>query len=129
MLLDVALPFVKEMLQEEREFIPFGAQLTPALKSSLVHGDVGVETPKSNGVIGFLAAHFYEEARANNIVAAAICFMGTTNGKDVAVFRMSHADGASIDVFLPYEIKAVGDHEFGSIFTSQGTRNFLRAAH
>jgi hypothetical protein len=69
-LLDAALPSAKRMLEKEREFIPFGARLDNASNVSIVHGDVGVETPKSKDTIAFLTHHFFKEAKTGMIVAA-----------------------------------------------------------
>ena len=125
LLLDVALPFAKRMLEGESEFIPFGAILKDDSNIALVAGDVGSERPSSQRVVDFLMASFKEQKQQGNLAAAVICFMGIVSQQDVAVFRMSHATGDKLDVFLPYEITQEKKLILGKIFASKGVANFL----
>jgi len=129
-LLDGALPFAKRMLLEEGEFIPFGASLTSNAAATLVAGDVGKEHPKSDEVVKLLTSTFATEAANQKIVAAAICFMASTTTSDgakqeVAVFRMSHVSGETIDIFLPYSFGKSSRAIFKEIFATKGSSNFL----
>ncbi|MCX8003845.1 MAG: hypothetical protein N2688_02640 [Burkholderiaceae bacterium] len=121
-LLDAARPFAERMLREEGEFIPFAATLNSAGTVALLAGDVGVERPASTAVIEFLRESLSRLSTDEQVVAAAICFMGVATGRntDVAVFQMCDVWGNALEIYLPYRILAKGEVEFGQITAARG---------
>jgi len=125
-MLDTALPFVKRMLAECGDFIPFGIRLPIAGKAEFMNADVGVEHPRSADVMLLLESTLKNEAEHGQIRGGAICFMGrvTRPGEstpvDVATFRMAHVSGEMLDVFLPYGISGDDHVTYSALFAAKG---------
>jgi hypothetical protein len=132
-MLDAGLPFVKRMLTEFGEFIPFGVRVPNTGRAELLAGDVGVEHPRSADVMALLEETFKRSAAKRAIRSGAICFMGRVSRPssdspvDAAIFRMAHVDGDMLEVFLPYTTSRRGAVSFGDIFASKGAAFKLSA--
>ncbi len=125
-LLNVLLPFARQMLAKHGEFFPHAAAMTVEGQVKLVDAYDGNEHPKSQAVLDMLHAGLREEAQKAEIRAAGVCFdvraqpLGRSEKTDAIQVNLEHVDGEAISVFLPYKKSIFGRLKYGDLFATPG---------
>jgi hypothetical protein len=131
---NVLLPVAKRMLTEHGEFFPTGVVMN--LDGEIVNCSAlesGDEHPASQAVIDVLTENLRELASRGDIRAAGICCdvrVATQEHPekvDAVQFALEHANGESVDVFLPYDLDSSNEVRFGRMFASRRQSQFFAA--
>jgi len=131
-LFNEALPFAQEMLAKHGEFYPFAVSMTSEGEVVHVGADTGDDNPSSPEVIDLLAGGLREQANRRGIRAAALCVdvrtipPGETEKRDAICARLEHANGETVDVFVPYRKGWLGKPKYGDLFAAQGEHHIFR---
>src|SRR5262249_15670743 len=121
-LLNIVLPFARQMLAHHGEFYPFGAQMSAEGETKHVGGYTGDEHPPSQELIDLLKGAFQARAKKCELRATALCIdirtipPGQTEKVDAIYVELDHADGESVKVFLPYAKDSSGAVSYGELF-------------
>lgn len=125
-LFDAALPFSKQMLTEQGEFLPYGQAMQPNNKIVSVGAKIeGNERASSDELMDLLKTSFIEASKSKEYKATAIVYdvlinLPNKNEKsDAIAVDLDHERGYSVIVFIPYTISE-GNLEFGEIFANKG---------
>ena len=118
-LLDAALPFAENMLQQHREFFPYGYAMDKNGKTVAVSGYDSRERPPSSDLIRQLKKVFVSGAKSGEYKATALVYdvrinlPGTGAKSDAIAVSLNHRDNYSVVVFFPYKFESaklvVGD--------------------
>ena len=103
-LLNTALPFAQQMLDEHGEFFPYGVALDEAGDQRMLAGDPGQgEHPASLDVLATLV----EGLRRERASLRAVAFVSDIRLSDSDAVRveLEHRDGHAMAVFLQYKTK------------------------
>ncbi len=125
-LLDVLLPFAKQMLQQHREFFPFGGRMVQDGTIAHVGATDGTEHPPSQPLIQLMQDAFREEARTTNLRTCGILYdvrivpPGRNDKQDAIAAALDHVSGYSVVVFFPYRFDESGELHVESPFASEG---------
>ena len=131
-LMNAVLPFAKKMLSEHGEFYPYGGAVNS--NGEIIHmmsGD-GDEHPPSQKLIDLLIESSRAQAKAGEYRATAIVFdvrvkpPNSDQKTDAIQINLDHADGLSIAVFLPYQVKGKGEVVYGEMFAQQGDAKIFK---
>jgi len=107
-LLDVLLPFAKQMLQQHEEFYPFGGRMVLDGTISHVGATFGTEHPPSQPLIQLMQDAFRAEARATGLRTCGILYdirtvpPNRSEKQDAIAAALDHASGYSVVVIFPY---------------------------
>ena len=131
-LLNDILPFAKKMLSEHGEFFPYGGAITT--KGEIIHigASDGDEHPPSQNLIDVLIESFQAQAKAGAYRATAIVFdvrvkpPSSDQKTDAVQINLDHADGLSVECFLPYQIKGKGEVVYGEMFAQKGAAQIFK---
>lgn len=124
---NVLLDFARQMLAQHGEFFPFAASMQPDGQIAHIAADVGKERPRSQEVLDVLYGSLSAQAAQGEIRAAGVCvdvrtIPPSTSAKvDAICVHLEHADGAVLEVFLPYIPATSGAPEYGEIFATRAT--------
>jgi hypothetical protein len=107
-LLDALLPFAEKMLQEHREFFPFGGSM--ASDGTITHEGAsnGTEQPPSQELIDLLKQAHQRNASTGNLRACASVYdirtipPGRAEKQDAIAAAIDHVSGYSAIVIFPY---------------------------
>jgi hypothetical protein len=119
-LLHEVLPVALERLRERGGFHPFGAGRAPDGDTWFVAAFDGAERPPGADLVAMLEERVGRRARAGEYEALALVSDVRMRGRDgasreaVRVF-LEHADGACVEVFMPYR----QDPETGRVETDE----------
>ena len=133
-LMNSLIPFAQKLLAKAGEFYPFGASMRPDGQLAMNGAYTGSERPRSQELIDLLTSGFQREAAAGNLCAAGICFdvrvlpPGATEKSDAICVQLEHADGESIEIYLPYKKGWFGKVKYGELFANPGTPAFFSAS-
>lgn len=106
-LLNVALPFAQQMLDQHGEFFPFAASVDNSGEVALEAGDPGQgERPASADVLATLVEGL--QARQDDLRAVALCADVRLTDSDGVRVEVEHREGVAIAVVLPYKKKRFG---------------------
>ena len=125
-LLDVMVPFAKQMLTNHGEFYPYGATMDANGKITSVGGYTGDEQPKSAEVIDLLRAAYRRDGQSSRIMACSLAYdirtipPGQTEKADAVAVELDHRDGMSLVVVYPYSISADKKLQFQTPFAMKG---------
>jgi hypothetical protein len=130
-LLDVLLPFAKQMLQQHREFLPFGRRMDPDGTIAHVGATDGTEHPASRSLICLMQGAFREEARTGILRTCGILYdvrikpPGRAEKQDAIAAALDHVSGYSVVVFFPYGFDDSGQLKVESPFASEGEHSIF----
>jgi len=130
-LLNIAIPFAKDMLQKHTGFHPFGMTVSSDGQAELFAADMGSAQP-STAAIDALTGGFRDKATAGEIRAACVCFdagarlPGYPDLVDTICCRLDHRNGAPVDMFVPYR-KEPGHVRFDDTVGLAGTPTVFAA--
>jgi hypothetical protein len=131
-LMNELLPFAKRMLDEYREFHPFGGTLSSW--GEIVHVGASIDDQDfSSGTTlrDVMKKSFRDDADVGKFRAAAIvCDVrvqapGEPDVRDAIQVEIDHRDGYSAVVFFPYTFSAAGVLSVEPPFASKGTNRIF----
>lgn len=114
-LLNSALPFAQQMLDERGEFFPYGVALSAAGEARMVAGDPGQgEHPRSQDVLRTIVEGLRRER--DNLRAVALVADVRMADSDAVRVELEHSEGPTMAVLLPYTKKRLRRTvEFGNL--------------
>lgn len=120
-LLDAALPFATQMLDEHGEFFPYGVALDAAGNERMIAGDPGSgERPESSEVLATLVQGLQQQRR--DLRAVALVSDVLVAGSDAIRVELEHREGQLLAVLLRYKKKRFRSGiEYGELSASPGT--------
>jgi len=125
-LMNEVLPFAQKMLKDYGEFYPYGGFINSKGEIVFSGAHDGNEHPSSKDLIDLMTKAFQTAAKSGECRATAIMYdsriipPGSTQKSDAIAINLDHADGLSIIVFLPYQIKEKGNVIYGEMFAQKG---------
>lgn len=130
-LLDTLLPFAEQMLQQHREFFPFGGHMTP--DGTVTHEGAynGTEHPPSQELIDLLLQAHQRDAAAQKLRACATIYdirtipPGRTEKQDAIAATIDHVLGYSAVVIFPYSFDASQKLRVESPFAVEGAHDIF----
>jgi hypothetical protein len=125
-LVNAALPFAQQMLDEKGEFYPYAVALSDEGETQMVMGWGGGEQPTSAAMVETLVAGLRGDR--DSLRAAALVANVRTTGADSVQVELEHRDGHVIVVQLPYKKKRFGRGiEYGSLGAGTGSQRIWSA--
>jgi hypothetical protein len=131
-LLNVLLPFAKQMLAEYGSFNPFGAVMESDGKPRMVGADIkGTDFPKAVELIQILEAEFHRNAEEGTIKASGICIdvrvtpPGELEKTDAIQLRFEHVGGQALSAFLPYKKGKNEEMIYGEMYLERELRTIF----
>jgi hypothetical protein len=130
-LVNKAVPFAQQMLQEHGEFHPFACVISANDEFTHIGVDTGKEQPGAHEVVEELVFSLKDMATNGMIHATAICIdvrtipPGQTEKSDAICMRLERSDTDPIQVILPYRKKLMGRYDFGEMFATAGDREIF----
>ena len=120
-LVNAALPFATQQLEQHGEFYPYGVSRSTAGDESMVAGDPGAgERPASTAVLATLVEGLRRE-RDGLRAAALVADVRWSDGDAIRV-ELEHREGQAIAVLLPYNKKPFGRGvEFGNLAAGESS--------
>lgn len=122
-LVNAALPFAQQMLDQHGEFFPYAVALETSGTERFIAGDPGDgERPPSASVLetlvdGLVAAR--DELRATALVSDV-----RLSSSDAVRLELEHREGNAISVFIPYKIGRFRRKvEYGSLSADVGSHH------
>jgi hypothetical protein len=114
-LLNVTLPFARQMLDKSGELYPSGAAMSSTGETRLLAADSDQDDrPASNAILASLVDGI-RQAQADYRAAACCSDVRLSDSNAVRV-ELEHQEGAAIAVLLPYKKKRIGRGvEFGHL--------------
>ena len=116
----------QDLLDRHGEFYPHGASVNTSGEVALAGAHVGEELPASTELIELLYEGFLQQARADEIRAAAIAAdvhvtpPGSDEPRDAIRISIEHAEADPVEVFLPYTNRRLRGVEYGELFAAAG---------
>ncbi len=131
-LMNDILPFAQKMLSEHGQFFPYGGAITS--KGEIIHvgASDGDEHPPSQKLIDVLIESFQAKAKSGEYRATAIVFDVrvkpplSEQKTDAVQINLDHADGLSVECFLPYQLKRKGEVVYGEMFAQKGSARVFK---
>jgi hypothetical protein len=130
-LLDTLFTMAQQLIENQGEFYPFGATMTVAGEIVQVAAYTGDEHPTDQELIELLVGAFRAQAANKVVRAVGLCLYvrtiapGQKEKTDAVCARLRHADGESVDVFLPYQKDESGAILFGELFAWHGEQDIF----
>ena len=131
-LLNVLLPFAKQMLEEHGEFHPFGASMHADGQIEMIGAQQeGEEFPNAQDLIATLESSLYEEAEQGTIRASGICVdvrvvpPGSTEKTDAVQTSLEHREAKAVNMFLPYTKDSSKRIHYGETFAFASNPNIF----
>jgi hypothetical protein len=128
-LLASLLPFAEQMLQQHREFFPFGGHMSPDGTITHEGAENGTDRPPSQELIDLLRQAHQWNAAAQKIRACATIYdirtipPGRTEKQDAIAAAIDHVSGYSAVVIFPYSFDASQKLQIESPFAVEGTHD------
>ena len=114
-LIDELLPFAEKMLEENREFFPFGAHITTEGETVWDGAANGEERPRSQDLISLLQERYRVMASQGSIRACVVLYdiltipPGASDKQDAICAVADSSDGYSERFVFPYSFDASGE--------------------
>jgi len=120
-LLNAALPFAQQMLDQRGEFFPYGVALTASGEAHMVAGNPGRgERPASEYVLRTIVEGLRRQR--DDLRAVALVADVRVSDFDAVRVELEHSEGPSVAVFLPYTKKRLrGGVAFGNLTATIAT--------
>jgi hypothetical protein len=128
-LVNVVVPFARQMLSQHHGFFPFGATMSPSGKVSRTEGSSGDEQPRE--LIAAIEQGFIDGAQQGLYKATAIALdvktvpPGKTEQQRAVEVRLDHRDNYSVKVVFPYFYSPSGELSFDPPFAVAGDRKIF----
>lgn len=125
-LLDALLPFAKQMLQQHREFFPFGGRMSQSGTIAHIGATDGTDHPPSQPLIQLMKDSFRSEALAGDLRTCGIVYDVRTvppnciEEQDAIAVALDHFSGYSVVVLFPYQFSSSGELQVESPFAVEG---------
>jgi hypothetical protein len=130
-LLESLLPFAEHLLQQHREFFPFGGRMAPDGTITHEGAYTGTEHPPSQQLIDLLRQAHRKDASSQKIRACATIYdirtvpPGRTEKQDAIAAAIDHVSGYSAVVIFPYVFDALQTLRFESPFAVEGAHDIF----
>jgi hypothetical protein len=130
-LLDSLLPFAEQMLQQYREFFPFGGHMTPDGTITKEGACNGTEHPPSQELIELLRQAHQRDADTQKLRACATIYdirtvpPGRTEKQDAIAAAIDQVSGYSAVVIFPYSFDASQKLRVESPFVIEGAHDIF----
>jgi hypothetical protein len=126
-LVNVALPFARQMLEEHGEFFPYGVAIDESGEARMVAADPAQgEQPASVEVLATLVAGLRSERES--LRAVALVSDVRLAGSDAVRVEMEHRDGHALVVVLPYKKRRLRRGvDYGDLGAASGSPQVWRA--
>jgi hypothetical protein len=128
MLVGLLVKAGQTLLQSQRgEFIPFAAFTNSDGNAEMLHGDIGIEQPKSTDVIEFLRGALRAMAQQQKIKASGICanvtarLPGYGDKVDAICCFIERASLPPMDFYVPFRKGFLGKLRFEKPVALRGT--------
>jgi len=125
-LMNFVMPVAQDMLKKYGEFYPYGGVINSKGETVLTGVHNENERPSSMELIELITKAFQTGAKAGEYRATAIVYdvrivpPGSKEKSDAIAINLDHADGLSITVLLPYQIREKGEVTYGTLFAQNG---------
>ena len=100
-LLNAALPFAQQMLDQHGEFFPYGVAIDASGETHMAAGYTGEERPPSQSVLDILAQGYREQR--DGLRAVALVADVRADGSDAIRVEVEHREGQAMFVLMPYK--------------------------
>lgn len=129
-LLNLALPFAKQMLAAQGEFFPYAVAIDHDGREQMIGGHPGREQPPSADVLSILYDALRARANAQRAAAVVADVKLTEQRRDAIQVVLEHWDGVALAVYLPYQ-KTSSGIDYGQIQAAVAERRIwqLNAQH
>ncbi|MCC9605765.1 hypothetical protein LOC68_21300 [Blastopirellula sp. JC732] len=117
--------FAQQQLEKHDGFLPFGASIKSNGSLALGAGYVDEDGGDPNVILDFVFRGLRKQAMAGEIRSGGYCMdvrvvlPGKTEKVDAIQVCVEHAEGHSIEVFIPYAKDDGGDYTFGNYISQQ----------
>jgi hypothetical protein len=117
-LLNVVVPFARQMLSQHHAFFPFGATMSPSGKVSRTEPPAGDEPPRE--LVAMIEQGFIDGAQQGLYKATALALdvktipPGRKERQNAIEVRLDHRDNYSVRVVFPYSYSLSGELAFDS---------------
>lgn len=130
-LLEVLWPFAEQMLQQHREFFPFGGRM--GLDGTITQEGAydGTEHPPSQELITILLRAHQQDARADMLRACSTIYdirtvpPDRTEKQDAIAAAIDHVSGYSAVVIFPYTFDSAQKLQVEAPFAVKGAQNIF----
>lgn len=125
-LVDVVLPFARQMLVKHRAFHPYGSTMSADGTIAQTAGWTGEEHPDANEVIALLEDGYRKGAASGKLRATALVVdvrtipPGKTEKQDSILIALDHRDSYSVHLIFPYSFTPEGELVVEEPFTRKG---------
>jgi len=121
-LVNAALPFATQLLEEHGEFFPYGVALDASGEARMVAGDPGQgEQPASLDVLATLVSGLRDQR--DSLRAVALVSDVRLADSDAVRVELEHRDGHAMAVLLPYKKKRLRrGMDFGDLTAGPGSQ-------
>src|SRR5580698_9719074 len=129
LLVNVVVPFARQMLSQHHGFFPFGATLSPSGAVSRTEAPEGDEPPRE--LIAFIEQGFIDGAQQGLYKATALALdvktvpPGMKDKRNAVEVRLDHRNGYSARVVFPYSYSLSGELTFDSPFAVPGEKKIF----
>ncbi len=123
------MPFAEQMLQQHREFFPFGGRMALDGKITLEGAYNGTEQPPSQELIDLLRQAHQRDATSQTLCACATIYdirtvpPGRTEKQDAIAAAIDHVSGYSAVVIFPYSFDTAQKLRVESPFAVEGAHD------
>jgi hypothetical protein len=100
-LLNAALPFAQQMLDQHGEFFPYGVAIDASGETHMAAGYTGEERPPSQSVLDILVQGYRKQR--DGLRAVALVADVRADGSDAIQVEIEHREGQAIFLLMPYK--------------------------
>jgi hypothetical protein len=128
-LVNVVVPFARQMLSQHHGFFPFGATMSPSGAVSRTAALEGDEPPRE--LIALIEQGFIDGAQQGLYKATALALdvktvpPGTKDKRNAVEVRLDHRNGYSVRVVFPYSYSLSGELTFDPPFAVSGDKKIF----
>jgi hypothetical protein len=126
LLVNVVVPFARQMLSEHHGFFPFGATMSPSGAISRIETPKGDHPPKE--LVVLIEQGFVDGAQQGLYKATAVALdvktvpPGKNESQNAVEVRLDHRDHYSVKVVFPYSYSPSGQLDFAPPFAVAGDK-------
>src|SRR5580698_9894371 len=126
LLVNVVVPFARQMLSQHHGFFPFGATMSPSGSISRTETPKGDHPPKE--LVVLIEQSFVDGAQQGLYKATAVALdvktvpPGKTERQNAVEVRLDHRDNYSVKVVFPYSYSPSGQLDFAPPFAVAGDK-------
>jgi len=126
-LLNFLLPYARDQLEQNGDFVPTGATLSEAGTVSAVNAGTDDARASSDAVVAALTEAIRREAEAGAVRACGVVDTarvprpGMPEMTDAIRVRIDHTTADPVHVFMPFRKRRMRGYEFDQLFVEPGT--------